>query len=499
MNNYHVPKINPEEPLSVDFTMALDGEEIPVKKVRVTKHPFNTWWPGHQRPLDQTEFASYANFSISGKVTVTIKSINKPINKVDIRPCALGIIPEIQGNTITFTIDKPCHFTVEINDWHGCLHVFASKPEEYAVDINDQNVIYFGPGIHKAGLITLKSNQTLYLHESAVVYGTIYANEAENIKVLGRGVIDSSIYKRGTEYKGDLSESEEVLLALKEMNENRGVGNVLMRFCKNVVIDGVIFRDPPEWSFNIYNCQNVVINDVKLIGLWRYNADGIDIWLGKDFVISNSFIRSFDDSIVARGTCGEKDEDVFENMYVHNCVLWCEWGRAIEVWTSAYPSHINKLLFKDCYIIRTCHVAMDLQIYDSGPTYMNDIVCENIYVETDLHADRPIYQKFDDQVYMNTDENYMPELIFIGNAYKFKKPKNRIGLDADVHFENITFKNIHVYGNRMPNSLIKTIDGYMWVKNIVIDGIYFNENKLTTIEEINLIEAPEDLSEITIK
>ena len=486
MKNYHIPRINDKEILSADFSANIDGEVLPIKRVRVTKHPFNTWWPGHQRPLDQTEFASYANFSISGKVKITVRCHTKRISSVEIRPSAFGIKPEINGQLISFTIDKPMHFTVEVNGTHNCLHLFASEPENYDVDISDENVIYFGPGIHTAGLINLTSNQTLYLHESAVVYGSIYARDAENIKILGRGVIDSAPYKRKEEVLTGTRPGEEIIAELREMNEHYTIGNILMRNCKNIVIDGVIFRDPPFWSFNIYNCEDVLINDIKLIGLWRYNADGIDIYLGKNIEISNCFIRSFDDSVVARGACGKEDPDVFENMYTHDCVLWCEWGRAIELWTSMITAHMKNIFFKDCYIIRTCHVAMDLQIYNSGTTFIDNVICETIYVETDANADRPVYQKHDNQIYMNTDENYMPELIFIGNAYKFDKPKNKLGFDADVHYDNIIFKNIQVSGNRMPQSIVKTIDGYLEVKNVILDGIYFNGKKAESFEEMNL-------------
>ena len=97
-----------------------------------------------------------------------------------------------------------------------------------------------------------------------------------------------------------------------------------------------------------------------------------------------------------------------------------------------------------------------------------------------------VYQKHDNQVYFNTDENYMPELIFIGNAYKFDKPKNKLGFDADVHYDNIIFKNIQVTGNRMPQSIVKTNPGHIEVNNVIFDGIYFNGKKTESFEEMNL-------------
>ncbi len=487
MCNVHIPSIPESEPLSGDFLFTADGKTVPVRKVRVSAMPFNTWWPGHQRPENQTEWASYVNFSLSGKTHIEIESLRKRPEHVEIRPLAFGLTPDIKDRKISFDLDKPCHFTVEVNGFHNALHVFVSEPEHYEVDIHDPATIYFPAGVHKAGFIELHSGETLYLDEGAVVYGSVFAENAENIRVLGRGVIDSSPYVRAEEYTRTRKSGEEVLDELRAHNIGGSIGNVLMRGCRNVLIDGVIFRDPPEWSYNIYHSEDVKIHDVKLIGLWRYNADGIDLYLGRNFEITDSFIRSFDDSIVARGACGRNDEDVFENLRVENCVLWCDWGRAIEMWTSELPAHLKNIVFRNCYIVRTAHVAIDLQIYGSGTTRMKNILCENIYVDTDRHADRPVYQKTDRQVYDGANAaDYLPILIFIGNAYKFMVPKNRFGVPADVLFENVIMRNIRVHAHRAPQSIIKTLENYLRTENVLIDGVYLNGTRLADAKSMNL-------------
>ncbi len=490
MSSVHIPSCPTGETLSNDFRFTADGLNVPVKRVRVSAMPFNTWWPGHQRPTDQTEFASYVNFSLNGKAHIEITCLTMSASAVEIRPSAYGITPCADGQNISFDLDKPCHFTVEVGGPHKALHVFVSEPEHYDVDLGDSHTIYFPAGIHKADLIELNSGDTLYLDEGAVVYGSIFAKNAENIRILGRGVLDSSPYVRPCEYTGRNRPGEEVMAALRARRVGNSIGNLLLVGCKNVLIDGIIFRDPPEWSFNVYHSENVCIHDIKLIGLWRYNADGIDIHVGKHFEISDSFIRSFDDSIVARGACGVLDEDVFEDMRVTNCVLWCDWGRAIELWTSERTAHLKSISFRDCYVIHTTHVAIDLQIYASGTTVMDNILCENIYVETDRTADRPIYQKEDLQVYDGGQTDYLPLLIFIGNAYRFEKPVNALGLPADVVFSNVTLKNIRVYAHRMPQSIIKTIDGHMRTENVCIDGVYLNDRRITSADEMNL-DAPD--------
>lgn len=41
-------------------------------------------------------------------------------------------------------------------------------------------------------MITLTSNQTLYLDEGAVLYATVEAKDADNVRIIGRGILDNS-------------------------------------------------------------------------------------------------------------------------------------------------------------------------------------------------------------------------------------------------------------------------------------------------------------------
>ena len=89
-------------------------------------------------------------------------------------------------------MNKPQYFTVEPYGRNRALHVFADGINEYGAAANAQDVIYFGAGIHDAGILELKSGQTVYLDAGAVVYATVKAFHAENIKIIGRGILDNS-------------------------------------------------------------------------------------------------------------------------------------------------------------------------------------------------------------------------------------------------------------------------------------------------------------------
>ena len=59
------------EPRYKDYSVTLNGTPTELNEVRVSAMPYNTWWQGIQRPLDQTELASYLGFEADEPVTVT--------------------------------------------------------------------------------------------------------------------------------------------------------------------------------------------------------------------------------------------------------------------------------------------------------------------------------------------------------------------------------------------------------------------------------------------
>ena len=70
---------------------------------------------------------------------------------------------------------------------------------------------------------------------------------------------------------------------------------------KGVVLDGIILRDSPMRTPIVRNgCRDVCMNNIKIIGQRRYNSDGVDICNSNACVLQNSFVRSFDDCVVAR-------------------------------------------------------------------------------------------------------------------------------------------------------------------------------------------------------
>ena len=98
---------------------------------------------------------------------------------------------------------------------------------------------------------------------------------------------------------------------------------------KGIEIDGPILMDSPNWVLACFDCEDVDIRHVKIVGQWRYNTDGIDICNSRRVAVSDCFVRSFDDAIVIKGVPPYKDKAV-EDVTVERCVMWCGWGKTIE-------------------------------------------------------------------------------------------------------------------------------------------------------------------------
>ena len=183
------------EKLSQDYTLRVNGQAVPVYACRVSAMPFNQVWPGYQRPLDQTELAGFAYWGMSGAVRVEM-SRSDPSTRWRCGRLA-GHPADHRGQRITFQLSRPGQFTVELDGTHHALHLFADPPEDEAPKPGDPNVLYFGPGVHRPGKIQLKSGQTVYVAGGAVVYAAIEGRWVSGVRILGRGIIDTSEFARG--------------------------------------------------------------------------------------------------------------------------------------------------------------------------------------------------------------------------------------------------------------------------------------------------------------
>ena len=484
------------------FYMTADGVHVPLHLARVSAWPINRRWPGHQRSIEETELASFALLETDGPTRITLKP-NRKFEQVVVKPLSKSILPEIENETISFTLPGPGQYTVELDGYHNALHVFADPVHAYDVDPASDNVIYFGRGIHEAGVIRMTEGQTLFIDEGAVVYGRVEATDAHNIRILGHGILDASrVFTTIFAEMGDEQrEAYEKGFAVPNADRQH---TIHLQYCDNVEIHGITIRDSLVYNVKPVACRNLHIENVKIIGSWRYNADGIDMHNCEHVRIKGCFVRTFDDSICVKGFDYIQNEDdmfhngilhdVFTDVLVEDCVIWCDWGRSLEFGAETRAREISNVTFRNCDLIRNTHIALDVQNVDYAD--IHDVLFENIRVEYDAVNPKPRRQKSDDDVYVpNPNSTFMADLL--GSHITYIPEYSAGGLRRGKN-RNITFRNIFVTAPAMPPSAFRGYDQEHQSENILIDGLYLNGERITDLEEAR-ISANEFVSGLTLR
>ena len=213
-------------PVSKDYYVEIEGKKIDVHPVTVSSKATNELFRGTQRDKEETEQASYINFDFEGSVKLRVVCAWE-IFYARVLPLSKGIVPirgeKNKGDEVSFEISEPGQYVLEINGLHKPLHIFANPMETEKPDPSAQNVLaympdekldfpgnyrgkpftlpegkdtlYFGAGIHHPHVISLKSNQTLYIDGGAIVYASILVEDqcgyrvqrmTETVKVIRR-------------------------------------------------------------------------------------------------------------------------------------------------------------------------------------------------------------------------------------------------------------------------------------------------------------------------
>jgi len=392
-HSYDIPHLRYREPLSSEFTVKVNGTDVPVYTCRISKYPFNRHWPGEQRPADQTELASFVNI-VSDEILHFEVSTVTAYERVIIKPYSKGITHEEKGGIIAFDIEENGQFVLQCDSSHHTLYIFNSRPAECP----DEGAVthYFGAGVHMPGKIELHSGDSVYVDKDALVFGWIYAKDAKNIRIFGNGILDGTGEGR-------------VNSSCYEAYTN---GNIKLYDCENVSIEGVLCRNSAIWCVNIFHCFDVDINDIKVFGQWRYNTDGIDVINSRGVVIRNTFVHSFDDTICVKGVDRYAHTDC-EYILVENCVLWCDWGNCLEIGFETACKRYRSIVYKNCDIIRTAGVAFS--IHNGDYAEVSDIVYENIRVELNSFDTPMQLQESDEHKYSLADSICVPYIINIYN------------------------------------------------------------------------------------
>jgi len=395
-----------------------------------------------QVDMDRVQDASMVYFDFSGTVEVRIRKNNGQIRTVEVRPLSYEITPEVNGNIIRFSLQKPRKISIEVNgDKLHNLHLFAHPIEESRPDPEDANVVYFGPGVYEApenlnGVFKIKSGQTVYIHGSAVLKGKLLCDSVKNVRILGRGIV---------------------------LRPHRGVE---VRFSENVEIDGIHVINPEHYT--VYGGQT---KGLKVRNLTSFSckgwSDGIDLMSCSDVEIDGVFMRNSDDCIAIYGHRWDFYGNS-GNYKITNATLWADIAHPTNIGIHGNAEHegdtIENITFSNIDILEQDEDDRNYQgcmsIVATDKNLVRNITYENIRVE-DIQEGR----LFNVRVYFNEKYSAAP-----GRAV-----------------ENILFKDITYSGTNINPSIIHGYDQERIVDGVTFQNVIMNGEKITGAEQGNII------------
>ncbi|SEM75744.1 Endo-1,4-beta-xylanase, GH35 family [Chitinophaga rupis] len=315
-------------------------------------------------------------------------------------------------------------------------------------------------GNFKSGTIILKNNVELHLERGATLYASvnpqdfpqqprpayrsqkdpggwfalIYAAGANNIAITGSGVIDGQGARQQPRH------------AQPDGDRDGRPRNILFISCNNITVKEVSMYNAGIWNQHYLDCEDVMVDGIKVYNHANRNNDGIDIDGCRRFVLSNSIIDSDDDAIVLKSTGKAGCEDVV----INNCIT-SSFTNAIKCGTES-TGGFKRITISNCVVKPSKSklppiwgrtnigiTGISLEIVDGGT--MEGVNVNNIVIEG---TECPVYVRLGNR----------------GRPYMEGISTPAPGIMRDVQLSNITAYNAGNYCSSItgvPGALIENI------------------------------------------
>ncbi len=427
-------------------SVSVNGKESYVHNVMVN---FSHNSPsGNAQDKLARELTPVTSFGMDGSVLVSVKLNGESVKSAKVTPASCNIVPTVSGGKVEFVLPRPGQYTVEFNgSQHKALHIFANEIEDESTTPSpeDPNVIYIGPGVYRYDEIKIKSGQTLYLAGNAIVYGYVTSADSEDITICGNGYFDGSVYSR---YKEDgVSGNQKVPINLST--------------CKNVTVKGVACLDPSGWAYNLYKCRNVTIDNIKIISS-RQNGDGISVQSCDNVSTTNSFIRTWDDSLVVKAYEGNTT-----NVFFDNCVIWNDLAQCCEVGYETRGDVMDNIWFTNITVLHAFHKAV-VSLHCGDHATVSNVHYENIVVE-DMNS-------------QGDGSNFLIDLLVDDTIWSKEAARGAI--------DGVFIKNVSVTGGNSCASRIKGYSSSNKVSGVHIENVSVLGKKITNLQTGMFVTNP---------
>lgn len=375
-------------------------------------------------------------FDMAGPVEVAVKKNNGDVRRVEVRPDSAGVRAKLVGNTATFRLDKPARISVEFDgDRLHNLHLFADAPEGN-LPPPGPGVIHFGPGVHPLPegqkSFRIPSNTTVVIAGGALVQGNIEVRDAENVRILGHGIVD------------------------------RPQQGVTIANSRNVTVDGPIVLNPNHYSVLCGQSTGVAIRNLKSFSASSW-SDGLDFMSCSDVRVDSVFMRNSDDTIAIYGGRWDYKGDS-RNYRITNSILWADIAHPINIGLHGTPGAaevLEDIAFRNIDILGHDEDDRDYQgvmaITDGDNNLVRDVRFEDIRIDSVEEG-----MLFNFRVVFNAKYSHAPgrgiERISVRNV-RFKGGDINgpviAGHSRDRVVRGVTIDNLTIGGKRLRRSDIQ--------------------------------------------
>lgn len=380
------------------FSVKVNGIEVFTQYYKTVDDEKTTDGKGIRWPLENV---SVCHFSFTGKVKIEV-TCNKPFTRYNLSPERYKVPNARNGNTISFIIDKPGKFNINMDNdsvVNEQLFIFAElledKPDLKSPDVvnimsfgventgmkdnteliqkainglTPGQTLFFPAGQYLSRTIFLKSNMIFYLEAGAILLGTqkysdyikdkgfVVIKDCSNTSIKGYGRIDQRGEKMQADYGSNASSRNIVI-----------TGN-----SSNTLIENILSLDPPRLNIQV-SASNTTIRNVKALSTQSgHNTDGMDPWNCRNILYDNCFIYGRDDAIAVKafGT-------YTGNITVSNS-LFSSLESTMKVGTETECDSITNVTFENCDALYAGW-AMSLWSYDKAK--IKNISWRNIGVD----------------------------------------------------------------------------------------------------------------------
>ena len=420
--------------------------------------------------------ASMAYFDFRGKVEVEITFPKFcTVYRVDIRPLSLGIRAKAEPKRITFVLDKPVNLSVEVNkDRFHNLHLFAGAMEELpdktaenvlvvsgalerpgflGDDISRQleampegRMLYVEPGIYYIGecIWRLPSYTHIYLEGGAVLIGGLALEHGEGLHINGRGILYLADFHRFT-----------------------GINGIRLNHSRDIVIENLIFINPPHYTVSLGDCENVTLRNLKSFSCEGW-SDGLDMMSCRRILAEGCFLRTSDDCVAIYGSRWDNYGGSRE-ITVRNMTLWADVAHPTMIGTHGDHRRegdiIEEILFENIDILEHHEFQPGylgaLAINAGDKNLVRNVTYRDIRIEPFEHG-----KVLDFQVKWNRDYNPAP-----GRGIR------------DILVENVRVMT----GDGEEPSVIAGYSEKFPVQDVRIREFYRDGSKIKSLEEAGII------------